>query len=412
VALLAPQARRLRSAERADTVPARQLVLILTGRCNAACAYCFEAGRTVLGDLPWEAARRAIDVLLAPRPPKALLAFTGGEPLLAPGLLRRCIRHARRRAAPGTSLAFALTTNGTVLPRDVARFLAEHDVAVRVSFDGSGQELRAPGTRRRVEDGLRRLARAAPGWFRRRVRVTLTLTPENLPLLAESVEAILALDVPEISVVPAAGPRWPPGSDIESELDRQLARIVTLVPGSFSCGQEHPVTLLREPAARELPPDGDFWCSAGSPDGFAVAPDGTAWGCPWWAKPLQRLPGPAEPVAETLFLGDVREAGFEDRLAALPTRAAEVRVLTHRQSKRSPLAECGSCPLLSLCPACPAGTVREPGNTNPDLVPAAVCALTRASARARAALPRSLPSILRELAELSERLSTLAAQRT
>lgn len=234
--------------------------------------------------------------------------MTGGEPVLAPGLLRRCIRHARRRADPGTSLALAVTTNGPVLPRDRARFLAEHDVA--------------------------------------------------------------------------------------------------LVPDSLSGGREHSVTLLRAPLGRELPSYGDLWCSAGSPDGLAGEPDGTAWACPWWAKSLQRLPAGGEPVAEALSLGDVRDAGFDDRLAALPTRAAGVRVLTHRRSRRSPLAECGSCPGLSICPACPASTVREPGNTDPDLVPAAVCALTRASARARA----SLTSILRELAELSERLSTLAAR--
>ncbi len=409
--MLAPPPRHLGHAAIAHTAPPRELVLILTGRCNAACSYCFEAGRPEHGDLPWDAARRAIDVLLALRPREALLAFTGGEPLLAVGLLRRCIRHARRCVGPGTSLTFAVTTNGTVLPRETARFLAEHDVALTVSFDGSGQELRAPGTRHRIEGVLQRLARSAPEWFRRQVRVTLTLTPDNLPLLAESVAAILAQGVPEITVAPAAGPRWPPGPEIESELDRQLARIVTLVPAAHSGEREHPVTLLREPATRELPSDGMLWCSAGSPDGFAVAPDGTAWGCPWWAKSLQRLPAAAEPVAEALFLGDVRDPGFEDRLAALPTRAAGIRVLTHRRSKRSSLAECGSCPLLSLCPACPAGTVREPGNTDPDLVPAAVCALTRASARARAALPRSLPSILRELAELSDRLSTLAARR-
>lgn len=279
-----------------------------------------------------------------------------------------------------------------------------------MSFDGSGQELRAPGTRGRVEAGLRRLALAAPEWFRQRVRVTLTLTPDNLPLLARSVEAILALGVPEVSVAPAAGPRWPPGIEIENELDRQLGRIAALVPGSSLAGRDHPLTLLREPAPRELPPEGALFCSAGSPDGVAVAPDGSAWGCPWWPTSLQRLPEPAEPVAEALSLGDVRDGGFEDRLASLPTRAAGVRVLTHRRSKRSPLAECSSCSLLAVCPACPAATVREPGNADPDLVPAAVCALSRASARARATLPRSLPSLLRELVEDAGRLADLAAR--
>ena len=245
--------------------------------------------------------------------------MTGGEPFLAPGLLRRCIRHARRRADPGTSLAFAVTTNGTVLPRDMARFLAEHDVALRVSFDGSGQELRAPGTRRCIEKGIQRLARSAPEWFRRQVRVTLTLTPDNLPLLAKSVAAILALGVPEITVAPAAGPRWPPGPEIESELDRQLARIVALVPDSLSGGREHPVTLLRAPLGRELPSYGDLWCSAGSPDGFAVAPDGTAWGCPWWAKSLQRLPDGGEPVAEAPLAGEPRRPALADS-ASSPER--------------------------------------------------------------------------------------------
>lgn len=161
---------------------------------------------------------------------------------------------------------------------------------------------------------------------------------------------------------------------------------------------------------RELPPEGALFCSAGSPDGFAVAPDGSAWGCPWWPTSLQRLPEPAGPVAEALFLGDVRDAGFEDRLASLPMRAAGARVLTLRRSKHSPLAECSSCSLLAVCPACPAATVREPGNADPDLVPAAVCALSRASARARATLARSLPSFLRELVENAGRLADLAAR--
>ena len=124
MAVLAAPPRRLEHAGIGLTSPPRQLVLILTGRCNAACAYCFEAGRTEHGDLPWDVARRAIDVFLAPLPREALLSFTGGEPLLAFGLLRRCVRHARRRAAPGTALAIAVPTNGTRLPRHLVRFLA------------------------------------------------------------------------------------------------------------------------------------------------------------------------------------------------------------------------------------------------------------------------------------------------
>lgn len=330
-----------------------------------------------------EVALLAVDLLLRPRPARARLGLTGGEPLLAGTLARTCVEEARRRTPAGTSLEIGLSTNGMRLDDDFARFLAGHDVALQVSFDGTGQELRAAGTRPAVESCLRRLAQLEPDWFARRVRVALTLTPANLPLLAESVSRIADLGVPDIAITPARGLDWPPGPEIEALLDRELGSVAAAEETFRRVDGIHRVELFRAPAPRRLPDDEGPWCAVASPLSFAVDPEGIAWACPSYAGSTQILPPAGEAVSSTLRLGDVRNPGFPRCLAGLPARAATLPALTRRRAKRSALAECGSCSLVAICLHCPAAAAREPGPLDPDLVPAALCALTRAAARVR-----------------------------
>jgi sulfatase maturation enzyme AslB (radical SAM superfamily) len=354
-----------------------------------------------------EVALLAIDLLLAPRPPRARLGLNGGEPLLARPLARRCIEEARRRTPVCTTLEIGLTTNGTRLDDDIALFLARHDVALQVSFDGAGQELRAAGTRPAVESGLRRLAQLEPEWFGRRVRVALTLTPANLPLLSESIAAVAALGVPDIAITPARGVDWPPATEVEAVLDRQLGSIAASGDEYRRADGIHRVELFRAPSPRRLPDDEGPWCAAASPLGFAVDPDGIAWACPSFAGSTQLFPPAGEAVSSALRLGDVRDTAFHPNLADLPRRAAALPSLTRRRAKRSALAECGPCPLLAVCLHCPAAAAREPGPPDPDLVPAAACALTRAAARARDAIAPSLADLVTEVRRLTEELERL-----
>lgn len=381
--------------------------LILTPRCNLACSYCYEAGRSPCADLPWEAAEAAIDLVLLAHPPSARVGFTGGEPFLAAPLLFRCVAHARRCAPPETGLTFSASTNGTLVDDALARFLAENDFDLQVSWDGAAQELRAPGTSATVEAGVRRLAAADPGWFRRRVRVAFTLTPENLPLLAASVETFLAAGIRNVVVAPAEGIAWPSAERIETELDRAFAGVVKACSPFVLLGEEVPVSVLRPPAVHTWSEEELCPCAAASPLSFAVAPDGVAWGCSTFATSMQRL-GPAGlEVARALRLGDVRDPELPRRLEALPGRCAEVPALTHRRSRRSPFDDCASCALLPSCAPCPAAGARAVGNDEPTLVPAADCALARSAARARALLPRPLPDLVRDLADFAARLETL-----
>lgn len=366
----------------------RDLVLLLTARCNLSCSYCWQEGRSSRQEMTWDVARTALELLLSsPRAPR-LLVLSGGEPLLAGDLFRRCVEYVRARFPSSADLRIAVSTNGTLLDDDLVRFLAGNDVALQVSYDGSGQDERAPGTAAPVAAALRRLGELEPVWFGRRVRVALTLTPATLPLLARSVDSILALGVRDVAVAAVTAAEWPAGPALEAELDHQLKRIVAAWRSLGPEAGAPPVSLLREPSPRSLPSETVVWCRAAAPESVAVDPGGSVWGCPSAASSMQRLSPAMEPISKALLLGDVRDPGLPSRLAGLPARAQSARALTHRGSKRSELAACDDCEHLAICSPCPLAAARVPGAADPDLIPTITCALTRASARARARLPR------------------------
>jgi uncharacterized protein len=127
----------------------RTLVLMLTYSCNLACRYCYEdreegcippaeEGGTPRQMSP-ESLRESIGFLLeqsgASR--KVSVVLFGGEPLLRFPLLRTAVQEARAMAnARGKEISFSLTTNGTLLTREIAGFLKENGVSVCVSVDG------------------------------------------------------------------------------------------------------------------------------------------------------------------------------------------------------------------------------------------------------------------------------------
>jgi len=127
----------------------RTLVLMLTTACNLACRYCYEdreegcappareAGAP--GEMSPELLRESVGFLLdrAGESRKVSVVLFGGEPLLRFPLLRGAVHEARAMAEErGKEISFSLTTNGTLLTAEIARFLRENRVSVCVSVDG------------------------------------------------------------------------------------------------------------------------------------------------------------------------------------------------------------------------------------------------------------------------------------
>ena len=93
-------------------------------------------------------ALRAVDLLVGDAEPGARLnlAFLGGEPLVNRPTLQAAARRARELAEKrGAIVNYSITTNGTLLTEDDARFFEDFGFAVTISLDGP----------REVHDALR-----------------------------------------------------------------------------------------------------------------------------------------------------------------------------------------------------------------------------------------------------------------
>jgi len=125
--------------------PLSTIVLNVTNSCNLSCRYCYEYGEDRLESaaapqiMNEETARQSVDTLIAEsgHNKKLQITFFGGETLLNFKVIRPTVEYARRRAAEeGKFVDFSLTTNATLLTRDVSQWLADNHIGVTVSIDG------------------------------------------------------------------------------------------------------------------------------------------------------------------------------------------------------------------------------------------------------------------------------------
>lgn len=140
------------------------LILRITNRCNLACRYCYAACYADFADMdmPFETARKAIDLLAKPGD-KLKLQFTGGEPLLCMELIQNIFEYVKQKEI---QTSFSVQTNGTLLSKDICEKLKNMHCAVGVSLDGIGEANRLrvyPGGRESFEDvieGIRTLGQS------------------------------------------------------------------------------------------------------------------------------------------------------------------------------------------------------------------------------------------------------------
>ena len=111
--------------------PIRMLVLTLTGKCNFACRYCYAADVDQV-DMDDDTAIEAVH-LAGRSGSRFLLQFSGGEPLLRFPLIRKLVQVVEENHYDAQ---MQIQTNGSLLTRDIGRFLYDHNVGIGISCDG------------------------------------------------------------------------------------------------------------------------------------------------------------------------------------------------------------------------------------------------------------------------------------
>lgn len=117
-----------------------QMYILPGFKCNFACCYCFSANGRATDEVTLENLLAAIDFFVSRRridsDRLSISYLGGGEPTLSWDKVRAGIEHANRLAASqGIKIYHTIVTNGSRVNEEMARFLKESDVLVRVSFE-------------------------------------------------------------------------------------------------------------------------------------------------------------------------------------------------------------------------------------------------------------------------------------
>jgi sulfatase maturation enzyme AslB (radical SAM superfamily) len=365
----------------------RQLCLVLTADCNLTCSYCYQNARKP-SSMSWETVRASIDLLADASDADLEITLTGGEPLLEFGLVRRAVGYALALSSDGRRISFRVLTNGLLISDEVAEFLAAHDVAVQLSFDGSvdAQELRCPGSFATLDALLRRLRTRWPEYFDRLVAVNVTLTPATVPTLAASIDHLISTGVGAITVQPSITPcpDWRP--EAIDTLDEQFARVFERSLRLLEETGRVPVAALSGSAAGPSRRVDCLMCGIAPVECPTVDVDGTVYACSAFAESYQKMGTPLLlEAARATRLGRLSDADFGDRRRAFESGVTRLPLFVRGPDKRSSYGRCAECEYRNACFVCPASIAH--GGSDANRVPDFYCAWNRVTLKYRGRFP-------------------------
>ena len=125
------------------TRKAGTLVLQITQNCNLRCSYCpysqsSEKHRHHTNqNMSWETAKKAVDFYYDKSidADTANISFYGGEPLLQFSLMKAVVAYSKKKFE-GKKCVFSITTNATLLTKEIADFLITNEFRLAISLDG------------------------------------------------------------------------------------------------------------------------------------------------------------------------------------------------------------------------------------------------------------------------------------
>lgn len=121
-----------------------QITLQLTQNCNLRCSYCIYSLNSNFGQrthskkhMTWHTAKKAIDFYYnhSSDSSTASINFYGGEPLLEFDLIKKCVNYSRS-IFEGKRTSFGITTNATLLSKEIIDFLVKNNFIITISIDG------------------------------------------------------------------------------------------------------------------------------------------------------------------------------------------------------------------------------------------------------------------------------------
>ncbi|HTY64329.1 MAG TPA: radical SAM protein [Acidobacteriota bacterium] len=367
------------------------LSLIITAQCNLHCSYCYQNAKNA-HRAGWDVVRAGIDLVFGEGLSQVELMFLGGEPLLEFNLLRRAVSYAEALDRGGKHFRFSLSTNGTLVSETVADYLDEHKFDVQLSFDGvqEAQLYRGRGTFEILDRLLDSFRAEHAELFRNRLRIALTVVPETISFLSNSIQYLLEKDVREIFISSCTTPYPGWQADKIHELDEVFARIAELSRNHVEKTGSIPVVWLRK-ATDEIPQMGTgiSICSGLNGKTLAMDLDGQLYTCPMFVESYQKFPSGSlmEQQLSKLKLGNVRDPEVHNRRAALAESARMENVWICPEGCSSSYGNCDECEYYGRCSVCPVSVWQASSASGPRRIPDFICAFNKVALKYRDRFP-------------------------
>ena len=337
--------------------------LSLTHNCNLRCSYCY-AGEKFKKEMSLETAMRAVDFTFdqAESDGTITFGFFGGEPLLRFDLIREIVAYIGDKQAEHDAVVnLHLTTNGTLITREILEYLRAHEIGLCISIDGP----------RHIHDQARRFRNGKSSFTRvvsnlqksigalDRLQVNSVYTPANVNELADTVRFLADLGVFSIHLNPDIEADWEAVD--HGLLEDAYDTVADFYIDRYRSGREVSVNLVDSKVIVFLKGgyDAGDRCGMGETE-WAFAPSGNIYPC-------ERFIG--EDDGNGFCMGNV-ETGWIEK--------SRCQVLAGRGNSNT---ECKTCSLQKYCMNwCGCTNYSLTGRT--DLASRFLCASEKASIRA------------------------------
>lgn len=393
------------NAEAIGGIRLATLAVILTGRCNLQCTYCYRnGGAERTADLDDATLAQGLELARRAAGPDGLeVIFSGGEPTLRFGVFARAVERLGAVSTPARPLTARLISNGTLLDGERLDFLVARDVRLNLSVDGiaPAQRFRGAAAIGAVDELLELVRQRHPEYLARRVKAVMTLLPRTVPLLADSVARLLDSGLREIAVSPALSPVPGWDDDLRTELATQLAAVRRRCERELAAAGEVPFLPLRRYEGEPVSNVGDpsapqaGACAITTGASPVLDLDGRLYSCLMFA-PSGLGAGPDQAslrrVAAAIDLGRPAAGNYARRADRLPARLGSRSAFAPHRRQGSRLGACAECEARAVCNICPYALLRFNGDLDGSRVPAFLCSWTREVARQRAMMPAQRPA--------------------
>ncbi|MBN2344967.1 MAG: radical SAM protein [Candidatus Aminicenantes bacterium] len=336
----------------------RSLTLVLSDRCNFSCPYCPQ--RTGKNTLAFKDIRVFLDFLNPRLAGEVWLGFYGGEPLSSWPLIEKTVAYTKKEQR--TRFRLTLTTNGSLLKKELILFLKRHRFALVLSYDGLAQKYRDPGSVAAVERALAGLKELYPEGY----TVHSVFTPRTVPLLAASMRRLMGQGHARLQYALDTSAPW--GKADLAALEKQLCRLLAIFAEHRRRTGKVPLENFKENGR-----SGVFACFGGR-DRLALLPDRTVWGCEMFHTLLGNDPH-APDYAQFCF-------GALEEFMSLPAKGFNAVAANYAELRQDYFFTekgnlCSLCANLENCSVCPAAAALATGI--PAVIPEWTCRINRLS---------------------------------